>query len=108
VRRIEHELTVREKEIDFGATGLAEIEQNLRTIVTTLQGSVPLDRRFGMDPTAIDAPRPVAEAKLTARILQAVRAYEPRVIVSSVTYQADDLTGQLQPIVRYRVKDGVI
>ena len=40
----------------FPASEMEEIIQNIKTILTTLQGSVPLDREFGIDPSVIDKP----------------------------------------------------
>ena len=38
----------------FPENVLIEIIQNIKTILTTLQGTVPLDRDFGIDGTLID------------------------------------------------------
>lgn len=102
---IEYEMTLRPNGINFGATGRTELEQNLRTILTTPKGSVPGDRNFGLEVSTIDAPTPVAQAKLTAKIIQAIRQYEPRVSVLSIRYLPNDGGGRLLPIIRYSVKE---
>ncbi|MFH5187101.1 GPW/gp25 family protein [Paenibacillus sp. TAB 01] len=104
---MEYQVTGRVKEIDFGATGLEAIDQNIRTIITTLKNSVPLDRSFGIDPP-VDEPYPVAESKLTNRIIRALRQYETRIEVVKITYQRDIESGQIIPTVRYRLASGVI
>lgn len=103
---MEHAVSGKDAAVNFAASGMDEILQNLRTIITTAQGSVPLDRGFGVDLADLDAAIPIAQARLTARIVEAIHQYEPRVEVTAVTYAADHMTGQLMPIVRYRLKEG--
>lgn len=93
--------------IDFAATGVAEVLQNVRMILATPQFSCPLDRDFGWDPN-VDAPINLVQAKLTARIVAAIRRYEPRAQVVSVTFQGDGQQGVLKPIVKVRVDDDAV
>jgi len=92
--------------IDFGATGLAEILQNVRTILTTVRGTVPLDRSFGIDQSPLDSPGLVARAKMTPIIIKALKTYEPRVVVQSVTYSEDE-QGRLIAAVTVELAEGV-
>ena len=93
--------------VDFyPATALAEIIQNVRTILTTTIYSVPLDRMFGIDPTMLDLPMQVAKARQTAEIVAAVEKFEPRVAVTQVTFSGDGMDGLLQPSVSLRIKEG--
>ena len=46
-------------------TELAEILQNVQTIISTMKGTIPLDREFGIDGRVIDLPMHVAQAKLS-------------------------------------------
>ena len=43
------------------ATVAEEVVQNVRTIVATMVGTVPLDRDFGFSWEAVDRPLPVAQ-----------------------------------------------
>lgn len=56
----------------------AEVVQNVRMIITTVRGTVPLFRDFGIDSTIIDAPTLMAQAKISTEIIRQVRKYEPR------------------------------
>jgi len=94
--------------VDFGATGVAEILQNVRMIVATPELSCPMDRAFAWNPNMLDAPINIVQAKITARLVAAIRKYEPRVDVVSVTCQADGLSGVLKPVVKVRVADGAV
>lgn len=89
--------------VDFGASGISEVLQNIRTILTTIAGTVPLDRSFGINPGPIDAPMgDVAKARLTSSIVDALRTHEPRIEVLSVSYEEND-QGVVIPNVNFRL-----
>lgn len=81
---------------------LEEIFQNIRTILSTPKGSVPLDRDFGIDLSYLDSPTPVTKAKLTTEIIAAVKRYEPRVSVTAISFTGD-MDGKLKPVVEVRI-----
>jgi phage baseplate assembly protein W len=85
------------------ATITDEIAQNVRTILTTLQGTVPLNRSFGIDPTLADEPIPVTKARLTSAIIEAITLYETRATVERVEFEEDHSAGKLVPIVYLEV-----
>lgn len=99
--------------IDFAPKDiLTEIIQNVRTIISTTQFSVPLDRRFGIDGTVIDLPLPVAMARISAEVIRAITEYEPRCRVVSVDFERTEATeatdaeeGHLLPKVSIAIKD---
>lgn len=95
--------------VNFGpATEAEEIVQNVRTIITTVQGSVPLDRSFGLDSSAQDEPTLIAQARLTGLITTAIQTYETRATVVQVAYEADDESGVLRPIVQITIGEDVV
>lgn len=84
-------------EVNFApASSVAEIVQNVKTIVGTVVGTVPLDRDFGVDSGLVDLPMPVARARLAAELIEKVEQYEPRVKVRSVAFSGD-ADGRLTP-----------
>lgn len=85
------------------ATELEEILQNVRTILTTLKKSVPMDRDFGISGDVVDLPIATAQAKLTGEIVAAVNKYEPRASVVSVSYEGEEVEGVVKPKVRIKV-----
>ena len=104
------DVSVRLDGIDFAPKDvLTEIIQNVRTIISTTQFSVPLDRRFGIDGTVIDLPLPVAMARISAEVIRAITEYEPRCRVVSVDFENTEATdaeeGHLQPKVSIAIKD---
>ncbi len=87
------------QKIDFApASVVEEVIQNVRTIVTTIKYSIPLDREFGIDGEVVDLPINVAKAKLTNEIFRAIRRYEPRAVIESIAFQGEE-TGRLVPTV---------
>lgn len=95
----------------IGATGLEDIEQCLRVIVSTFIYSVPMDRAFAVGGKFLDAPSPVVIAHKIRDIADAIEKYEPRVEVTNIDYSAieaaDLMDGRLFPVITFRVKDGV-
>lgn len=101
---MELDITAQLGEVSFQPSNtIEEILQNVRTILTTPVYSVPLDRAFGLSATMLDAPVPVAQAKLTAEIIAAVHKWEPRVRVTKVIYVGDAADGVLRPKVRVKI-----
>ena len=79
----------------------AEIAQNIRTILLTAKGSVPLDREFGMDMSIIDKPLNVVQSRYVAAAAEAISRYEPRVRLKEIIWsESEKLYGELRPIVR--------
>ena len=92
--------------VDFApASSTAEILQNVRTILTTLKKSVPMDREFGISGEVIDLPIASAQARLTSEIVAAVNKYEPRAQVIGVFYRGDGEEGVLNITVKVRLRD---
>lgn len=77
-------------------TTVEEVLQNVRTIITTVKYQIPLDREFGIDGSVIDLPMPEAQAKVSQEIFQAVRRYEPRAVIESISFSGED-SGKLVP-----------
>lgn len=92
------------QKIDFGATGVEEVLQNVQMIITTPAFSCPMARDFAWTP-AVDGPITIVQAKTTAQIVEAIQKYEPRAQVVQVSYSADALNGVLKPVVKVRVVD---
>lgn len=95
--------------VEIGATGVRAVIQNVRTILATIKGTVPLDRTFGIDDTIVDNPQPVAQARLTGEVIEAIERWEPRVKVVKVSWvrldNSETADGRLVPRVRVRIRD---
>lgn len=87
----------------YGAAGVVEVVQNIRTILTTRKGTVPLDREFGVSFTFLDDPLPSAIAQIQREVFEAVRKYEKRAVIKEISLDKDPLAGRLVPKVRIEV-----
>jgi uncharacterized protein len=93
-------------EIDFGATGIKEVLQNVAFILSTVVYSCPMDRGFGWEPD-IDSPINVAIAVNSARIIQAIQTNEPRAIVEEIQVEGNALDGEIKAIVRVSIDESI-
>lgn len=88
---------------------IEEIIQNVRTILTTRKGSVPLDRGFGINTDLLDLPVTIIRTRLTNEIIEAVEKFEPRVKVTNVVFnQNTENDGVVVPTVRIAIDDKVV
>lgn len=91
-------------EVNFSPPDEAtEIIQNVKTILSTLKGTVPMDREFGISGEIIDLPISAAQAQMTAEIVDAVNKYEPRAQVVSVNYEDTETDGNVVAKVRLKI-----
>lgn len=87
-------------------TELEEILQNVRTILATVKGTVPLDRDFGINPNVLDQPVNVVQARLNAAIVKAVNKFEPRARVRKFCYDnspRETIDGIVKPRVEVEI-----
>lgn len=108
---MEYTVTAEPGHINLSATGLEEIMQNVRMILSTLQDEVPLDRAFARTGEAVDRPEPAAINSEISAIYRAIRQYEPRVEVTDIRFEAAHaagMDGSLVPRIKIKVKEGVL
>lgn len=100
------DITADMEEISFTPSTVAEeIIQNVRTLLTTRKGSVPMDRALGISADIVDMPIGVAQAKLSAEIVGAVNQYEPRANVQKILYEGREQNGILRVKVRVDIHE---
>ncbi len=78
------------------------ILQNIKIILATRRGSVPLYREFGLSHEMVDRPINVAKALLVSEIREAVETFEPRAEVVGVSFETPE-PGVLVPTVEVNV-----
>ena len=95
--------------VDFAPSDeVREVLQNVRTILTTRRGTVPLDRDFGLTWDQVDSPTSVVMMRLRSEIIDAIEAYEPRATVVSVDFDQNleaAMDGVLTPRVTISIGD---
>lgn len=97
-----------DQDIDFVPASVEEeIVQNVRTILTTYQRTVPLDRGFGISADYLDKTLPVAQATMASELMTAIRQYEPRCQVTGISFTGDD-NGALRPRIEVTINDNAL
>ena len=95
----------------FPSTVVEEIIQNVAVLMTTIEGTVPLDRNLGITAKIIDEPHPRAMMELSVHLVNAIQEYEPRVQVLEVGFAPNELAaldGKLYPEMVVRILDEYI
>lgn len=90
-------------EVNFAPTSERdEVVQNVRTILATRVGTVPLDRSFGISWEHLDKPLPVARSLMQAEVIESIARYEPRANVEAVEFEETE-SESLEGVSRLRV-----
>lgn len=84
---------------DYSSPEADDILRCLKTLYATREGSQPLDRNFGLNWEFIDKPLPVAQQEYAFEVIKKTREYEPRVEVENVSYEYEELSGKMIPII---------
>jgi phage baseplate assembly protein W len=92
----------------YGLSGIQEVMQNVRMILTTRRGTVPLDRDFGISFEFLDSPINMTRAKAEQEIFLQLKKYEPRAVLKQIMWETDVISGQISPSVKVEVKPNVI
>jgi phage baseplate assembly protein W len=96
---------IQDNRFKIGLTGYEEIIQNVKVILSTLKGSVCLDRDFGIG-NCIDEPVNQAVSDFEIEAVEMVEKYEPRVRVKYISWKKSEAgDGRLVPCIGLEVKD---
>jgi len=82
---------------------IKSVLQNVRMILQTRQGTIPLYRNFGLPMKFLDKPAAIAKPLLIAEIREAISEFEPRAEILNVSFKEDE-PGRLIPVVEIEVK----
>ena len=102
---MEYKVTL-DNAVDFApGTTTAEILQNVRTILNTRLGTVPLARGFGISWEHVDMPIQAAKSVMQGVVIDAIEEFEPRARVDKVTFDGDGADGILRPTVIVSIRE---
>ena len=91
------------EQINFAPSTIQEeVIQNIKTLLSTMKFTVPLDRNLGIIADALDEPMPVAMAKISSDVIDAISEYEPRAKVTQISFDGD-IDGKLIPRLRIEI-----
>ncbi len=92
--------------VRVGAQGLTGLEQEIRMVLGTRKGSVPLDRDFGLSWDFVDLPLAEAMQRMVAEIGRQLERYVPRIRVRDIEFSSDQpVEGRLQPRVTVEIRE---
>lgn len=74
-----------------------EIIQGLRTLYTTPEGTIPLDRSFGLNQDFVGYPTEIAKNMYALEVINKTENYEPRVEVDVSFEDSED--GEIIPVI---------
>lgn len=83
-------MTVNFIDKEAGSEFLEDLLEQAMLLYTTVQGTCPGNRDFGITPLATDVPMPVAEQALTLDIISKTETYLPMLQVESVEFSVED------------------
>ncbi len=75
--------------------GEENLRRQIRTLLSTRAGSVPVDRDFGISWTFLDEPPEVAESLFYQELLQKMEKYIPDIQIKSVSFDHDPESGAM-------------
>ena len=108
---MEYEVSLSEK-VDFAPSSVAaEILQNVRTILDTVVGTVPLERNIGISWDYVGKPMPVAMDMLRVAVNNVIAVQEPRAKILSINFDQPENNiefaeqGILKPRVRIYIDE---
>lgn len=108
---MEYEVSLTDK-VDFAPSTVAkEVLQNVRTILDTVVGSVPLERNIGISWDYVGKPLPVAMDMLKIAVNDAIARQEPRAQILSIKFDQPENNiefaeqGILKPRVRIYIDE---
>lgn len=78
--------------------------QEVRMVMETVKGSVPMFREFGgIERAVLDKPMPVAEMMTRTMVREEIERWCEGVTVKNVTFQRDEKTGTMIPTVEVEI-----
>ena len=96
IRMNENDLFNFQLEYTFTADWLAELDRQLALLLSTREGTMPLDPAFGLNMDFVDMPPEAAKSLYTAEVTEKVSKFIPEVRVQEVTWTGGN-TGKLFP-----------
>lgn len=83
-------------EYTFANQAMEEIDRRLALLYSTREGTMPLDREFGINMDFVDMPPETAKSLYTAEVTKKTAKFVPEVRVKGVTWSHGE-TGTLIP-----------
>lgn len=86
-------------EYTFADNAMARLDRQLALLLSTREGSMPLDREFGIKMEFLDRPPEVAKSLYTAEVTKKVAMFIPSVRVREVQWARGEDGKQIKKVV---------
>lgn len=73
-------------------------KESLEVLISTPEGTVPLDRNFGLDQSFLSLPPETAKTLFAQELIEKAEMYIPEISVTDIKSQVDS-EGNIQPII---------
>lgn len=83
-------------QLEYTGGGARSLDRQLALLLSTREGSIPLDREFGLDLNFVDRPAAAVKALYTAEVTKKVAKFIPAVRVLEVVWTGT-AEGHLKP-----------
>lgn len=83
-------------EYTFSDNWRAKLDRQLALLLSTPEGTMPLDREFGINMNFVDMPPEVAKSLYTAEVTEKIPKFIPTVRVQEITWNWNS-NGKLSP-----------
>lgn len=83
-------------DVIFNDEEIKELRRNVETLLSTREGTQPVDRNFGINWDCLDQRPEIAESIFLQEIIQKIDKYIPRIEVQEVRYEIHE-GGRLFP-----------
>lgn len=83
-------------QLEYTGGGARSLDRQLALLLSTREGSIPLDREFGLDLNFVDRPTAAVKALYTAEVTKKVAKFIPAVRVLEVVWTGT-AEGHLKP-----------
>lgn len=93
-------MTIENAVIDHDGFLNEDILNSLQCLYSTVEGTCPMDRAYGLSIECIDKPLPIAKNLYALDVVEKTEKYEPRVEIADVTFEVDGET--LKPHIKVR------
>lgn len=92
------ETVLHDFKLEFTLVGdwLANLDRQMALLLSTREGTMPLDREFGLNMDFMDMPPETAKSLYTAEVTRKVAKFIPAVRVKEITWERTE-GGQLKP-----------
>ena len=82
-----------------------KVKRLLSALYSSMEGTYPMNRAYGLSQEPLDYPLPVAQTMLAEEIYNKTETYVPQCEIESIDFQYDEENDALIPIISFELGD---